>query len=133
MFLPIIFNFKMPYQAIHNQYSGGIKQESFYRSQLIKYGKCNIEVPVKSVPRLLIEEVLNPFYIFQIFSMALWYWDGYQAYASCILFISVSSAIASLVETLTNLKSIKKMAHYTCKVKVMRHGDENELTEMDSD
>jgi hypothetical protein len=34
-------------------------------------------VPLKTIPRLLIEEVLNPFYIFQVFSMALWYWDGY--------------------------------------------------------
>ena len=27
--------------------------------QLLKYGKCNIEVPVKSIPRLLVEEVLK--------------------------------------------------------------------------
>ena len=65
--------------------------------------------------------------------MALWYWDGYEAYASCILLISVSSAVASLVETVTNLRSIKKMAHYTCQVRVMRNCNENELTEMPSD
>lgn len=65
--------------------------------------------------------------------MCLWYWDGYQAYATCILVISVSSAVASLVETLTNLKSIKKMAHYTCQVKAMREGNENELLEIPSD
>ena len=47
--------------------------------------------------------------------------------------ISVSSAVASLVETLTNLKSIKKMAHYTCNVKVMRQGDEEVLKEVASD
>lgn len=93
----------------------------------MKFGKCNIEVPKKSVPRLLIEEVLNPFYIFQIFSMALWYWDGYRYYATCILIISVVSAVTSLVETRSNLLNIRKMANYTCDVKVMRTGDENSL------
>ena len=88
---------------------------------------------MKSIPRLLIEEILNPFYLFQIAAMFLWFFDGYVAYACCILVISIGSAITSLVETITNLRSIRKMAHYTCKVKVMRNGDENELTEMESD
>lgn len=95
--------------------------------QLLKYGKCNIEVPVKSIPRLLVEEVLNPFYLFQVFSMCLWYWDGYASYATCILVISVISAVTSLVETLTNLKNVRTMAYYSCPVNVMRGGDENNL------
>lgn len=64
--------------------------------------------------------------------MALWYWDGYRYYASCILIISVTSAATSLHETLTNLKNIRKMAYYSCKVKVMRSGDESKLEEIDS-
>ena len=101
--------------------------------QLMKFGPCNIEVPLKSIPALLIEEILNPFYLFQIFAMALWFWDGYRTYAACILIISVSSATTSLVDTLRNLKKIRKMAHYTCKVEVMRTGDETKLEEIDSD
>jgi len=100
--------------------------------QLIKYGQCNIEIPIKSIPRLLIEEVLNPFYIFQFFSMGLWYWDGYQSYATCILLISVISAVTSLVDTLTNLRNIKRMAYYSCPVNVMRCTDENNLIKMES-
>jgi cation-transporting ATPase 13A2 len=65
--------------------------------QLLKYGKSNIEVPMKSTMAILTDEVLNPFYIFQIFSMTLWFWDGYRYYASCILVISVASAITTLV------------------------------------
>lgn len=64
--------------------------------------------------------------------MALWYWDGYRAYASCILVLSVLSAATSLIETLRNLKSIRKMALYSCPVKVMRGGNENELLSLDS-
>ena len=76
--------------------------------------------------------MLNPFYLFQIFSMALWFWDGYRYYATCILFISVTSAVTSLVETVTNLRNIRKMANYSCQVNAMRSGDENLLTPIDS-
>ena len=122
----------MQFQEIHKQYSGGIKNISDYNIQLIKYGKCDLEVPKKSIPRLLTEEILNPFYLFQVFSIALWLWDGYRYYAGCIFLISVASATTSLIETLSNLKNIRKMAKYSCEVNVMRSGDENILTPMDS-
>ena len=59
---------------------------------MVKYGPCNIEVPVKGIPELLMSEILNPFYLFQIFSMVLWFWDGYRLYAGCIMIISFTSA-----------------------------------------
>lgn len=58
--------------------------------------------------------------------------DGYRLYASCILFISVISAVTSLIETSRNLKNIRKLAYYSCKIKVMRSGRESHLTEVDS-
>jgi len=64
--MPIIFDYNLPYSTVHNRYSGGLQNEVDYRMQFIKYGKCNIEVPIKSIPRLLVEEVLNPFYLFQV-------------------------------------------------------------------
>jgi hypothetical protein len=41
-------------------------------------------------------KVLSPFYIFQIFSCVLWFFDDYQYYASCIILISVVSIVYSL-------------------------------------
>jgi P-type E1-E2 ATPase len=77
-------------------------------------------VPRKSIPALLIDEVLNPFYIFQVFSVILWFWDGYQKYAMCILFISVASVIENLYETVTNINSVRRMASYECDIQVKR-------------
>jgi cation-transporting P-type ATPase 13A2 len=57
--------------------------------------------------------------------MILWFWDGYRYYATCILIVSVASAITSLIETRTNLNNIRDMANYSCPVKVMRKSDEN--------
>ncbi len=64
----------------------------------ILYGKNSIDVEVKSYFALLTEEVLNPFYIFQIFSMILWSLDEYVLYASCIFVISVASIAISVYE-----------------------------------
>ena len=49
--------------------------------RLILYGANNIDVPVKSYPKLFFEEVLHPFYIFQILSIALWMYEKYFYYA----------------------------------------------------
>jgi P-type E1-E2 ATPase len=132
MFVPIIFDYKLPYTQIHSKHCMGILEEHDYKLQLVKFGRCEIKVPVKSIPRILIQEVLNPFYIFQIFSITLWYWDEYWSYATCILVVSVMSISYSLYQTRTNLANISKMAKYTCTVNVMRSGIETELTEIES-
>jgi len=62
--------------------------------------------------------------------MVLWYNDEYTSYATCILIISVLSAVTSLVETKRNLHRIKEMAHYSCTVEVLR---EEGTSPVDSD
>jgi magnesium-transporting ATPase (P-type) len=73
------------------------------------YGKNSIEVQVKSYFRLFVEEILTPFYIFQIWACVLWAVDEYYYYAACIISISLISMILSLVETkrVINLKKIE--------------------------
>uniref|UniRef100_A0A8D0BJU2 ATPase cation transporting 13A2 n=1 Tax=Salvator merianae TaxID=96440 RepID=A0A8D0BJU2_SALMN len=63
------------------------------------YGPNLMDVPVKSYIRLLVDEVLNPFYIFQIFSVILWFCDAYYFYAGCIIFLSALSIGVSLYVT----------------------------------
>ena len=118
LFEPIKFNCEIPYDSLRAKYTDAEMSYSeslrqFYR---ILFGACEIEVPKKSIMRLLIDEVLNPFYIFQVFAMALWFWDGYQIYATCILIISTLSVVSSLVETIQNNNSIREMARYNCEI-----------------
>nr|XP_022336548.1 probable cation-transporting ATPase 13A3 isoform X1 [Crassostrea virginica] len=81
-------------------------QESYHglsvreqKQKQVVYGENTIEVEVKSYWRLFIEEVMNPFYVFQIASIILWLCDNYYYYAACILFISLVSVGISLYET----------------------------------
>ena len=52
-----------------------------FHPRLALYGANNIDVPVKSYQVLFIEEILHPFYIFQILSIALWMYEKYFYYA----------------------------------------------------
>jgi len=44
-------------------------------------------------------QALNPFYIFQLFSCALWYGDEYYYYASCIIVVSCVSLAVQIYQT----------------------------------
>jgi len=76
-----------------------------------------------------VQEVLNPFYIFQIFSVLLWLIDGYTIYAGCILLVSTLGVTAQMVENIFNNTKIRKMARYTCQI---QQKTENGLVDVDS-
>ena len=68
----------------------------------------------------MIDEVLNPFYLFQVAAVCLWMNNGYEKYAYCIFFISFWGVCESLYETVTNVAKIRELAHYTCDIEVQR-------------
>nr|XP_056706230.1 polyamine-transporting ATPase 13A3 [Euleptes europaea] len=81
--------------SIHREHSAGLaKGIRDYRR--LFYGVNEIAVKVPSVFKLLIKEVLNPFYIFQLFSVILWSTDEYYYYALAIVIMSLVSVASSL-------------------------------------
>ncbi|XP_025909352.1 cation-transporting ATPase 13A2 [Nothoprocta perdicaria] len=95
----------------------GLEQQDHNTRRKI-YGPNLIEVPVKSYARLLVEEVLNPFYIFQAFSIVLWVCDAYYYYAACIFLISTISLGLSLYETRKQSATLQTMAKMSVGVRV---------------
>ncbi|XP_061592623.1 cation-transporting ATPase 13A2 isoform X2 [Cololabis saira] len=93
--------------------------EQSLRRQL--FGANLIDVPVKSYVRLLFEEVLNPFYVFQVFSITLWMIDAYYFYAMCIFIISVGSISISLYETRKQSITLRNMARLITNVTIRRN------------
>ncbi|XP_062363430.1 polyamine-transporting ATPase 13A2 isoform X13 [Cinclus cinclus] len=107
---------------LHLSRAGLHQQEHSARRKI--YGPNLIEVPVKSYARLLVEEVLNPFYMFQVLSMVLWVCDAYYYYAACIFLISTFSLGLSLYETRKQSTTLRNMARMSVGVQVRRPGGE---------
>eukprot|EP00076_Gallus_gallus_P028647 XP_015152391.1 cation-transporting ATPase 13A2 isoform X2 [Gallus gallus] len=91
------------------------------------YGPNLIEVPVKSYAKLLVEEVLNPFYIFQVLSIVLWVCDAYYYYAACIFLISTISLGLSLYETRKQSTTLRNMARMSISIRVHRADGEEAM------
>jgi cation-transporting P-type ATPase 13A2 len=83
------------------------------------FGPARIEVPEEHVSTLLVNEILNPFFVFQSFCILLWFNDGSAWYASFILVYNLIVVVASLVETLKNNRNFRKMQRHECEVKIL--------------
>ncbi|XP_035032417.1 polyamine-transporting ATPase 13A3 isoform X1 [Hippoglossus stenolepis] len=113
--------------TLHSEHSEGLtRNQQEYRK--LFFGVNEISVKVPSVFKLLIKEVLNPFYIFQLFSVILWSADEYYYYAAAIVFMSV-------ISTATSVYTIKKQyimlhdmvaAHSIVRVSVCRANNDIE-------
>lgn len=90
--------------------------------RIMAFEKNQINLKVKTTAQILFDEVLHPFYVFQIFSIILWSLDAYYYYAGCIFIISIMSIINSLVETKRTSKNLADMSHFSCEVRVFREG-----------
>uniref|UniRef100_A0A3B4U992 Polyamine-transporting ATPase 13A3 n=1 Tax=Seriola dumerili TaxID=41447 RepID=A0A3B4U992_SERDU len=86
---------KLSCASVHSDHSSGLsKTLQDYRRLFFEENEIAVRVP--SLFKLLIKEVLNPFYIFQLFSVILWSAEDYYYYATAIVFMSVISIATSL-------------------------------------
>ncbi|CCF55865.1 hypothetical protein KAFR_0A04300 [Kazachstania africana CBS 2517] len=88
--------------------------------RILAFDKNQINLKVKSTSQILFDEILHPFYIFQIFSIILWSLDEYYYYAACIFVISMLSILQSLFETKKASKNLSEISHFNCDVRVFR-------------
>ncbi|XP_029971681.1 probable cation-transporting ATPase 13A3 isoform X2 [Salarias fasciatus] len=113
--------------GVHSDHSSGLSKalQDFRR---LFFGENEIAVRVPSLFKLLIKEVLNPFYIFQLFSVILWSTEEYYYYASAIVFMSVISIATSLYTIKKQYVMLHDMvaAHSVVRVSVCRGSDDIE-------
>ncbi|KAL6469154.1 hypothetical protein MHYP_G00226780 [Metynnis hypsauchen] len=113
--------------TIHLEHSAGLSQNQQEYRRLF-FGVNEIAVKVPSLFKLLIKEVLNPFYIFQLFSVILWSADEYYYYAMAIVLMSVISIATSLYTIKKQYVMLHDMvaAHSIVRVSVCRADNEIE-------
>ncbi|XP_047019982.1 polyamine-transporting ATPase 13A3 isoform X2 [Helicoverpa armigera] len=107
----LALNEKLTIQLLMENMSGINKRQ---QNELIKlYGTNSVEVEVKSYWTLFVEEVFNPFYLFQVFSIILWSLDEYYQYATCVFLLSVATCMLALYQTKKMSINLHKMAGST--------------------
>ncbi|SNX85664.1 related to YPK9 - vacuolar protein with a possible role in sequestering heavy metals [Melanopsichium pennsylvanicum] len=99
--------------------STGLSAETIRDRQAL-FGDNQVIVKGKSVVDILIEEVLHPFYIFQLYSIILWANDEYVPYAIVIGVVSIIGIVATTVTTKAAIEKLKKMSRFSCDVSVLR-------------
>ena len=119
------YQIKEKHRKIIEEYSIGINpnEVSLMRSL---FGICDVDIKVKSIGAILLEELTDPFYLFQLYSIILWYCTYYYYYASVIIFLTILSLMLSVYETHKNLIKLQQISRYSCPVKVYRKNENNE-------
>ncbi|XP_069068846.1 probable cation-transporting ATPase 13A4 [Pleurodeles waltl] len=82
---------------IHSRFGCGFTSEEQAIRRLVA-GQNAIEVEISPIWKLLFKEVLNPFYIFQLFSVCLWFAEEYNEYAIAIILMSLISIALSIYD-----------------------------------
>ncbi len=104
---------------------GLTETESQFQREI--YGICDIDIKVHSVFRILLDELTDPFYLFQLYSVILWYCNEYEYYATVIVVLTIISLVVSVYDTHKNLKQLHNMSKYSCDVNVYRKNNNNEV------
>ncbi|KAM4771097.1 putative cation-transporting ATPase 13A4 [Rhinophrynus dorsalis] len=115
---------------IHKKFGSGFtKEEQETRKKIC--GSNAIEVHVIPIWKLLFKEVLNPFYVFQAFSISLWYACGYLEYSSVIIFITLLSMFATIYNMRKESVKLHKLveSHNSMMVTVLRKSGVTEEVE----
>ena len=113
---------------IVENYSAGLNpNEVLYMRKI--FGICDIDIKINSCGKILFDELTDPFYLFQLYSVILWYCTEYYYYASVIIVLAVLSLVLSVYGTYKNMKKIQEISRYSCPVKVFRRNENNEFME----
>ncbi|XP_056421374.1 probable cation-transporting ATPase 13A4 isoform X2 [Hyla sarda] len=115
---------------IHRFGSGLTEEEQEMRKQVC--GLNMIEVEVTPIWKLLFKEVLNPFYIFQAFSLSLWFATGYTEYAAVLVAITLLSIAATLYQMRMQSVKLHKMVSSTNSMKVTILNKSGDIQEIES-
>ncbi len=125
-FETLYYQIKAPHSIIVEQYSGGLNpNEALYMKKI--FGVCDIDIKINSCGKILFDELTDPFYLFQLYSIILWYCTKYYYYATVIVVLAIISLVLSVYGTYKNLKKIQEISRYSCPVKVYRKNQNNEF------
>eukprot|EP00842_Homolaphlyctis_polyrhiza_P005150 jgi/Hompol1/5636/HPOL_004583-RA len=100
----------------------GLGDEDEVAAKFEKYGKNRFDVPVPTFQELFKEHVVAPFFVFQLFCVALWFLDDmwyYSLFTLAMLFVFESTVV---FQRLKNLQEFRSMSLKPYTIQVRRGG-----------
>ncbi|XP_063707485.1 polyamine-transporting ATPase 13A3 isoform X3 [Culicoides brevitarsis] len=126
-FLPLRgLDMNVPSTTLHHQ--KGLSEQEQYARRLI-YGFNQIVIPMRGILTLLFLEVLNPFYVFQVFSVCLWFSYDYYYYASVIILMSGFGITLSIIQTRKNQQALHSTVANSDTACVLRANGKSEVVD----
>ena len=119
MFSALEFDVYQPFDKILAKFSGSNNLELVPKLRIL-FGSCAIDFLKPSFLYLLIKEILHPYFLFQIYSIVVWFYIEYYVFATFIAFISLLSAFINLYMLRANLTRIHELVYYKITVDVYR-------------
>lgn len=123
-FTPVQFDCRKPYQAIYDLYSSGVSEPTEYEVLYDIYESATIKLPKKNVFGVFFVEFMSPLYMFQLFSIVLWFVDKYFYYTWSVTFMLGLTLIVSFFEIVSDDSGIEKMKDDEWDVIVTRQDEE---------
>ncbi|XP_063865202.1 polyamine-transporting ATPase 13A3-like isoform X3 [Scylla paramamosain] len=117
------------FSTFHNGAAGLTGKEAVRRHEL--FGENFMKIDVLSVWQLLIQQAINPFYIFQVFTVILWCIQDYYVYSSCIVTLSVISISIMVWETRRQSIALRETVTSQSEMTVIRDGKRAVLSSRD--
>lgn len=122
-FKPLYFKTNLPNKVLIDTYGQGYYDESIPKEYKTLYGECLILVPVIPLPLMIFKELLNPFYLFQVYAVILWCFEEYYYYAIAIVIITSISFTSTIVTTRKGIIALHNLAKKVFNVNVVRKGN----------
>ena len=125
----INYYIKASQKEIVEDYSQGLNNDEVLYMKKI-FGICDIEIKNDSCCGILLDELTDPFYLFQVVAVIAYFASAYYLYPAVILALAIISITISVYDTYQNRKKFKEISRYSCKVKVYRKKENDEIIEI---
>uniref|UniRef100_A0A7N4NJH9 Cation-transporting ATPase n=2 Tax=Sarcophilus harrisii TaxID=9305 RepID=A0A7N4NJH9_SARHA len=116
---------------IHRTFGSGLSKEEQEIRRFI-CGPNAIEVEIQPIWKLLIKQVLNPFYVFQAFTLTLWLSQGYIEYSVAIIILTLISIVLSVYDLRQQSVNLHNLVEDHNKIQATIHTKEEGLQELES-
>ncbi|XP_076974008.1 putative cation-transporting ATPase 13A5 isoform X2 [Tamandua tetradactyla] len=116
---------------IHHTFGLGLTSEEQEVRRLV-CGPNAIEVEIQPIWKLLVKQVLNPFYVFQAFTLTLWLSQGYIEYSVAIIILSVISIVLTVYDLRQQSVKLHNLVEDHNKVQVTINVKDKGLQDLES-